>query len=80
MHTDVNKNASLIITEFSAMVYKSEQPRTAYLCRDWARLENGFDLICRWRVIPTQRTHDGIMRQWLMISKWICTQFLLNTD
>ena len=27
------KNASLIITDFLAMVYKNEQPRSASLCR-----------------------------------------------
>ena len=41
------KNASLIITDFLAMIYKNEQPRTASLCRGWAMLENEFNLICR---------------------------------
>ena len=41
------KNASLIITDFLAMVYKNEQPRTASLCRGWAMLENDLNLICR---------------------------------
>ena len=43
------KNASLIITDFSAMIYKKKQPRrpTASLCRGWAILENDFNLICR---------------------------------
>ena len=41
------KNASLIITDFSAMIYKNEQPRTASLCKGWAILENDFNLICR---------------------------------
>ena len=41
------KNASLIITDFLAMVYKNEQPRTASLCRGWTMLENYFNLICR---------------------------------
>ena len=41
------KNASLIITNFLAMLYKNEQPRTASLCRGWAMLENDFNLICR---------------------------------
>ena len=30
MFTDVNKNASLIITDFLAMVCKNEQPCTAF--------------------------------------------------
>ena len=46
------KNASLIITDFLAMIYKNEQPRTASLCRGWGMLENDFNLICRRRVIP----------------------------
>ena len=46
------KNASLIITDFLAMIHKNEQPRTASLCRGWAMLENDFNLICRYRVIP----------------------------
>ena len=46
------KNASLIITDFLAMIYKNEQPRTASLCRGWAMLENDLNLICKWRVIP----------------------------
>ena len=46
------KKASLIITDFLAMIYKNEQPRTASLWRGWAMLENDFNLICRWRVIP----------------------------
>ena len=37
-YTDVNKNATLIITDFLAMVYKKEQPHSAYLCRGWAKL------------------------------------------
>ena len=37
------KNASLIITDFLAMIYKNEQPRTASLCRGWAMLENDFN-------------------------------------
>ena len=41
------KNASLIITDFLAMIYKNEQPRTASLCRGWAMLENDFNLINR---------------------------------
>ena len=41
------KKASLIITDFLAMIYKSEQPRTASLCRGWAIFENDFNLICR---------------------------------
>ena len=45
------KNASLIITDFLAMIFKNEQPRTASLCRGWAMLENDFNLICRRRVI-----------------------------
>ena len=32
------KNASLIITDFLAMIYKNEQPHTASLCRGWAML------------------------------------------
>ena len=47
IYTDVNKNASLIITDFLAMVYKNEQPHTACLCRGWAKLENDLNLICR---------------------------------
>ena len=46
------KNASLIITDFLAMVKENGQWRTASLCRGWAVLENDFNLICRWRVIP----------------------------
>ena len=46
------KNASLIITDFLAMIKENEQWRTASLCRGWAMLENEFNLICRWRVIP----------------------------
>ena len=45
------KNASLIITEFLAMVYKNEKPRTASLCRGRAMLENDLNFICRCRVI-----------------------------
>ena len=41
------KNASLIMTDFVAMMYKNEQSRTASLCRGWAMLENDFNLICR---------------------------------
>ena len=41
------KNASLIITDFLAMIKENEQRRTASLCRDWAMLENDFNLICR---------------------------------
>ena len=41
------KNASLIITDVLAMIYKNEQPRTASLCRGWAMLENDFNLTCR---------------------------------
>ena len=41
------KNTSLIITDFLAMIYKYEQPRTASLCRGWAMLGNDFNLICR---------------------------------
>ena len=37
------KNASIIITDFLAMIYQNEQPRTASL----AMLENDFKLICR---------------------------------
>ena len=36
------KNASLIITDFLAMIYKNEQPHTASLCRGWTMLENDF--------------------------------------
>ena len=52
IYTDVNLNASLIITDFSAMIYKNEQSRTASLCRGWPILGNDFNLICRRRVIP----------------------------
>ena len=45
-------NASLIITDFLAMIYKNEQSHTASLCRGWAMLEIDFNLICRSRVIP----------------------------
>ena len=45
------KNASLIITDFLAMVYRNEQLRTASLCRGWTMLVNDFNLICRYRVI-----------------------------
>ena len=31
-YTDINKNASLIISDFLASLYKNEQPRMAYLC------------------------------------------------
>ena len=41
------KNASLLITDFLAMMYKNEQPRTRYLCRGWAMLVNDFKLKCR---------------------------------
>ena len=41
------KNASLIITDFLAMIYKNEQPPTASLCRGWAMLKNDLNLICR---------------------------------
>ena len=41
------KSASLIITDFLAMIYKNEQPRNASLCRGWAMLDNDFNLICR---------------------------------
>ena len=40
------KNASLIVTDFLAMIDENEQPRTASLCRGWAMLENDFILIC----------------------------------
>ena len=41
-------------------------------------LENDFNLICRWRVIPiqAQRPHDGIAHRSLMISIRICTQIV----
>ena len=49
LYTDVNKkNASLIISDFLAMLYKNEQPRKAYLCKCWTRLENDIYLACRW--------------------------------
>ena len=74
------KNASLIITYFLTMIYKTEQPHTASLCRGWAMLENDFNLIRRSRysddVIQARRTHDGIVHRSLMISIWICTQFV----
>ena len=41
------KNASLIITDFLAMIYKNEQPPTASLWRGRAMLENDFNLIYR---------------------------------
>ena len=41
------KNASLIITDFLAMIHKNEQPHTASLCRGWVMFENDFNLICR---------------------------------
>ena len=41
------KNASLIITDFLAMIKEKEQRRTASLCSGWAMLENDFNLICR---------------------------------
>ena len=47
IYTDVNKNASLIITDFLAMTKENEQRRTASLCRGWAMLENDYNLICR---------------------------------
>ena len=50
--TDNYTNVSFIITDFLLMIYENEQPRTASLCRDWAMLENDFNVICRWRVIP----------------------------
>ena len=46
------KNASLIITDFLAMIKENEQRLTAYSCRGWTMLENDFNLICRGRVIP----------------------------
>ena len=41
------KDASLIITDFLAMICKNEQPRTGYLCRGLAMLKNDFKLKCR---------------------------------
>ena len=41
------KNASLIITDFLAMIKENEQRRTDSLCRGWAMLENDFNLTCR---------------------------------
>ena len=46
-YTDVNLNAPLIITDFLAMIYIYEQPRTASLNIGWAILENDCNLICR---------------------------------
>ena len=34
------KNASLIITDFLAMIIENAQRHTASLCRGWAMLEN----------------------------------------
>ena len=67
------KNASLIITDFSAMIYKNEQPRTASLCRGWPILKNDFNFDMQETrysddVIQAQRTHDGIVHRSLMIS------------
>ena len=41
------KNASLIITDFLAVIKENEQRRTASLCRGWAMLETDFNLISR---------------------------------
>ena len=39
------KHASLITTDFLAMIYKNEQSSFAYLCRGLTRLENdSFDM------------------------------------
>ena len=46
IYTDVNKKR-LTHDDFVVMMYKNEQPITAYLCRGWVRLENDFNLICR---------------------------------
>ena len=47
------------------MTYKNEQPlhaRTASLCRGCAILENGFNLICRWRALF--RCHTDLTYTW----------------
>ena len=62
------KNASLIITDFLAMIYKNEQPRTASLCRGWAIVEIDFNLICRRRVIPMTSYRLNVHMLALMIS------------
>ena len=41
------KNASLIITDFLAVIKENEQRCNASLCRGWAMSENDFNLICR---------------------------------
>ena len=46
------KKASLIITDFLAVIKENEQRRTSSLCRGWAMFENDFNLICRRRAIP----------------------------
>ena len=33
------------------VMYKNEQPRKAILCIGWTRLETGFNLTCRRRVL-----------------------------
>ena len=43
----LTKNASLLSTDFLAMIYKNEQPRTTFLCRACSMLESDFNLICR---------------------------------
>ena len=44
-------NASLIITDFLAMVAKMNS-HIQIIGRGWTRLENDFNMTCRWRVIP----------------------------
>ena len=47
MFTDVNKNASLIITDFLAMVCKNEQPCTAFYVEVGRSWKMSLILICR---------------------------------
>ena len=54
----LTKHASLITTDFLAMIYKNEQPSFAYLCRGLTRLENdSFDMQ------GTHYSNDGILAQ-----------------
>ena len=70
------KNASLIITDFIAMIYKNKQPRTASLCRGWAMLENDFNLICRWRVFPMTSYRLNVLMTTLCIDRlWFQFEF-----
>ena len=68
------KNATLIITDFLAVIKENEQRRTASLCGGWAMLENDFNLICRWRVIPMTSYRLNVHMTALCIDR-LCFQF-----